>query len=72
MIKHIIGKRVHMQIESGLYKCPYCHQKYADGYKYEKQILKNKSGFSRRVCFICNRYFGIASDMIRGIVGFKL
>lgn len=72
MIGHAYGKSAHIRGETGKYMCPYCYRNYSDGHRYEKRIHRNKSGVSRRICVCCCQWFGIADDMVRGIVGFKL
>jgi len=54
------------------FKCPHCNKKNFDEHdKYYKRLEKSKKGYIRLNCE-CGERFGLAVDMTRQYVGFKL
>lgn len=72
MIQSASGPSLHIRYEDGVYECPHCKFKYADGHKRETQIMKSVRGYTWRYCDRCGERFGIATNPMSGIRAFDL
>lgn len=55
------------------FTCPHCQAPHADEYdKYLDRCNKNKSGYTKIRCYVCEKKFGFTYDYTGDAVGFKL